>query len=113
MILLKRILLIFFILFIFTKSYSKEVLEVCATYENSGKTYSVEAVILKGSELNTETQSFDYNGLSTYAVIFWSNEQVTIIEFDLFLSLNGYVDTRGKDQKGRSWGIRKKNGICF
>lgn len=87
---------------------------VCAKYRaNYGwsKGYQVEATILSGSELNSATQSFDYNSISTYVVIFWDQDQVTIIEMSFpYLSV---VGTSGEDRQGKEWEVSKGSGICF
>ena len=104
----------FFILFLYvSNAYAKEILEVCATYENTGKSYAVEAIILEGSELNSETNSFNYNSFSTYAVIFWSNEQASVIELDNFFGSIGIFGTNGNDQRGYPWKIVEGHTFCF
>jgi len=86
---------------------------VCARYQTEygwSNGYKVEATILKGSELNRATRSYDYSSYSIYVVIFWSQNQASIIEMDLpYLSSFGQ---EGEDQQGRKWEIAKTN-LCF
>lgn len=86
---------------------------VCAKYEKQygwSQGYSVEARILKGSELNRATTSYDYNALSTYVVIFWDQNEASVIEMS-FPTLST-VGTRGTDQRGRDWQIAKTS-FCY
>lgn len=110
-----RTLILFVLLgFISGAATAGEKAVVCAKYQaNYGwsKGYQVEATILSGYELNSATQSLDYNSISTYVVIFWSQEQVTIIEMSFpYLSV---VGTTGEDQRGIEWEISKGSGVCF
>ena len=94
-------------------SFASEEVTVCAKYQTeSGWSdgYKVNAYVLKGSELNSATNSFDYTSFSTYTVIFWSDDQATIIEMDSpYLS---YVGTEGTDQIGRIWKVAKTS-VCY
>jgi hypothetical protein len=104
----------FLLIFLFPlNAYAKEVIDVCATYENTGKSYAVEAQIYKGPELNRATSSFDYNTFSTYAVIFWSSDQVSVIELDYYFGFIGFSPIKGTDQRGYPWEIEKGNLVCF
>lgn len=86
---------------------------VCAKYEAGygwSKGYQVEATITNGSELNQATGSFRYKALSTYVVIFWEKDQVSIIEMSWpYLSPVGQP---GVDQRGTPWKIAQTS-ICF
>lgn len=64
-------LFIAFLLSLSSHSFAYEVLDVCATYKNTGKKYKVEVNVFSGSELNSKTRSFNYTPYSKYAVIFW------------------------------------------
>ena len=86
---------------------------VCAKYAaNYGwsEGYAIEATIASGSELNQATGSFTYDGLSTYVVIFWRQDQATIIKMSFpYLSAIG-MD--GEDQEGRKWQVAKTS-VCI
>lgn len=86
---------------------------ICAKYETQqgwSQGYKVEATILKGTELNQATKTFDYSAFSTYVVIFWDKDEASIIELDFpYLSAIGQ---NGKDQQGRRWEV-SKGGLCI
>jgi hypothetical protein len=90
-----------------------ERVDVCAKYETNGgwsSGYKVSANVMKGTELNAATRSFNYNSFSTYIVIFWAKEEASVIEMDWpYLSAIGQG---GKDQQGRKWEIAK-TAVCF
>lgn len=86
---------------------------VCAKYRTNygwSKGYKVEATITKGSQLNQVTSSFNYNVLSTYVMIFWDEDEASVIEMDF--PILTVVGQSGEDQQGRQWEIAKTN-ICF
>lgn len=83
--------------------------QVCAK-QGSGRSYKVGATVLKGQELNTATRTFNYTPYSTYVVIFWAENQASVIELD-FPNLNA-IGTSGKDQDGRKWDV-STSSICF
>lgn len=88
---------------------------LCVKYEtNQGwsQNYHVQVRTLKGDELNNATNSYNYNSFSHYAVIFWDDDQASIIELRYFTGSYGPVATRGKDQRGVEWQLSKKS-ICF
>lgn len=86
---------------------------VCAHYQTDdgwSEGYKVEATIAKGTDLNQATSSYNYNGWSQYVVIFWGQDQATVIELDdPYLSS---LDSDGKDQQGRRWRVAKTS-FCF
>src|SRR5688572_24992170 len=89
-------------------SLAREKVTVCAKYERSdgwSDGYKVEATIAKGSELNQATKSFDYDVLSTYVVIFWDKDEVSVIRMDF--PYLGPIGQSGTDQAGRKWEIAK------
>lgn len=89
-----------------------ERLDVCATYKSTRKAYKVEATIIRGSELNEKTRTFDYSPFSTYAVIFWADGQASIIEFDYYFGSVTVFGLDGKDQGGGKWEI-STNTLCW
>lgn len=86
---------------------------VCAKYRTDygwSKGYKVDATILNGSELNSETKTFNYNNLSTYVVIFWEKDRASIIKMGFpYLTIIGQ---EGEDQQGKKWEIAKTS-ICI
>jgi hypothetical protein len=96
-----------------TSATASERAQVCARYQTEAgwsDSYKVEATITKGSDLNRATSSFDYNAFATYVVIFWSRDEVSVIEMDW--PYVTYMDSDGKDQRGRKWQVRK-GSICL
>ena len=110
---MKKLTVIIFLIFLSFNAFAYEVLDICATYRNSGKKYKVEGNIYKGSELNKRTNSYKYNGYSTYVVIFWSNEQASVIELDYYYGSLGYIGVNGKDQQGYPWEIKEGHNYCW
>ncbi|WP_147336848.1 hypothetical protein [Pseudomonas abyssi] len=91
---------------------------VCLKYKKEygwSPSYSVEAKIMSGSDLSSATGNYTrFRAFSTYAVVFWSNDQATILE--LPSSALGSVpafSTSVRDQEGREWKINQSNGFCF
>lgn len=86
------------------------------------KWYSVEPIFLTGFELNKATKTFNYNSTSNYCVIFWANNEATIIkiktlllcgiELDCNCLANTILDLEGLDQEGDEWKICL-NDFCF
>jgi hypothetical protein len=81
-------------------------IDVCATYMNSGKSYHVQAISTTGSELNSATHTFDYQSWSKYVVIFWAENQATVIEMGYgYYGIPGIYGSDGTDQENRPWSI--------
>ena len=103
---LKTVVLFGTVIFLTVGAEAKEVINVCATYKNSGKSYSVEAHVYDGSEFSRVINSinpFDYLG-STFAVIFWSNEKATVLEIESqFVIVGVLAPVEGNDQRGYPW----------
>lgn len=83
-------------------------------YQNTGKKYEVTCLYISGSELNTATRSYKFSSFGLYAVIFWSEDQATIIKTSGFNSCGneaskGCADSlfrlKGTDQEDRDWEI--------
>ena len=76
--------------------------------------YEVDMHFSTGFELNKATKSYNYDAYKKYAVVFWGENQATVIEIST-ASLCGQTFTRsclaafgnmkGLDQQGRSWEI--------
>ena len=104
---------LFSALLISTSAFAYEVVDVCATYSNTGKSYKVQGQIYKGTELNQSTSSFDYSPFSTYVVIFWSQGQASIIELGFFLGGLSPFGSSGTDQRGYEWKIKEGHTYCW
>lgn len=87
-------------------------MEVCATYVNTGKKYSVKANVLMGSELNRITKSIRFSSFDKYVVLFWNPGEATIIELGFSPGGIGIFDTDGKDQRGYPWRVSKGSIFC-
>jgi YD repeat-containing protein len=87
------------------RTIAEERVDICAQYSATGASYHVNAVSTTGSELNQATHTFNYNGLSRYIVIFWAQNQATVIEMSTPFFGPSYIQSIGTDQEGRSWGI--------
>jgi uncharacterized protein YigE (DUF2233 family) len=83
----------------------KEQIDICAEYTATGKTFHVTAISTNGSELNEETDTLNYNSLSHYIVIFWAQDQASVIEMNGPYFGPAYAPSGGTDQEGRSWEI--------
>lgn len=109
---MKYILLALVILAI-PNAYAGDRQNVCAKYRTKygwSDGYKVQGNVMKGGELNTAIRSFDYNSFSTYVVIFWSEEEVSVIELEMpYLSAFGQD---GEDQQGKKWNI-STSSICL
>jgi hypothetical protein len=88
---------------------------VCVKYKTTkgwSKGYSVNAYIIKGSELNEKTGTYQYNYFSTYVVIFWAKGQASILELDSYFGSISYFGHYATDQRGRQWQISKTT-YCY
>lgn len=92
---------------------AEEQATVCAKYQAGygwSEGYAMEATIMKGTELNIATSSFDYTAYSTYVVLFWGPGQASVIEMDMpYITTYG---TEGTAQNGQIWRIAKTT-YCY
>ena len=93
--------------------FSSEDVLVCAKFRENyrwSKGYELNATITKGDVLNRSYKTHDYNGYSSYALIFLGDDDPYIIELSSpYLLGDGSI---GEDQNGRRWKITKTR-ICF
>lgn len=88
-------------------------IDACLTYVNSGKHYHVQAISTDGSELNSATNSFsNYSMFSKYVVVFWGQNQVTVIKMQGFYLEPSFIPSQGIDQEGRLWTVQTNFMIC-
>lgn len=84
--------------------------------------YTVEVTFMSGSELNKVTRTFNYDSFSTYGVIFWDDDEVSVIKISTYTGCgtevtqkcitNSVGNLEGKDQGERKWEICP-NRYCF
>lgn len=89
---------------------------------NWSKKYTVDITFMTGTEMNQATGSLTYESYYNYAVIFWDNDQTTIIKINFLTcaytnfdcSCLNYVSTdlRGNDKRGIEWNICL-SGNCY
>lgn len=84
---------------------ASEQVDICAVYSNTGSLYHVTATAISGSELNQATNTFNYNVFGHYIVIFWAQDQATVIEMSGISGTPSFIQESGTDQQGRSWEI--------
>ena len=80
--------------------------------------YKVQCNYITGAELNNATSTFGYQAFSTYAVIFWDQNQASVLRLNgIFIcgteASNGcaisYIPIIGIDQQGRTWKVCGQN----
>jgi hypothetical protein len=86
------------------------------------KKYEVEATFMTGYELNQATGTFDYDSYSVYSIIFWGEDQASVIKIKSYLLCgtevtcncidNSLYDLQGYDQDGDKWNICLSD-ICY
>lgn len=77
--------------------------------------YQVECIYLTGAELNSATATFNYQAFDTYAVVFWKQNEASVIRlkgyFVCGMEATGqcasmsYMPVKGTDQQGRTWKV--------
>ena len=106
-------------------SYGKYVQTCQAKYKTEygwSKKYTVDVTFMTGSELNMATRTFKYNSFSVYGIIFWDDDEATVIKLKNFTTCGTEVDKtcitsvfgdlKGSDQDGDEWNICKDD-FCF
>ena len=122
-----------FLLFAFTQICNAKYVQTCKVkYRNQGSSsevYEIEVTFMKGSELNDATSSYSYTSYASYAIIFWSEDQVSTIKLDSdkcggiynssecdYNDFHGLMDTgyiKGTDSDGRNWKICYDNDCIY
>ena len=85
--------------------------KVCArqdTINGWSRTHTVDALILRGSELNHAKKALIFTPASLYVVLLWDKERTTAIELDVprFSDLG----QAGRDERGNRWEVKKGEG---
>jgi hypothetical protein len=81
---------------------------VCARYMSThgwSQRYKMNAVLIKGVELNQITRSHKYHSVSIYAVVYWNEEEANFVE--LSLPFQSPIGQAGVDERGVRWEIAK------
>lgn len=89
--------------------------EVCAKYQTrSGwsQGYIVTATVIDGSDLNTETGSYNYDPSATYAVIFWDQGEASVLKLQSYSEGITAYGTSATDRQGRSWQV-SESSVCY
>jgi hypothetical protein len=76
----------------------------CVKYLATDKSYNVEVQIVDGEDLWPKYSWA--NVLTKYAIVFWSQEEATVIDIGVF-GLNMDTGVQGKDLQGREWKVAK------
>lgn len=126
---MKNLLLILLILFSTQIVSAQCTRDAEIKYKRADKTwskrYNVDVTFMGGTDLNEATETSNYYIYGVYAIIFWDDDQVTIIDVanDNLLScpassidcdcINSMsFDYNGKDQNGTYWEICIKD-YCY
>ena len=90
--------------------------EACAKYETQdgwSHGYQVEARVGYGSDLNEATGTLNYQAFATYVVIFWAQNQASVIKLNFGFGMLSYIESEGIDQEGRHWKVSESAGYCM
>jgi hypothetical protein len=79
---------------------ANEQVDICAQYNATQRSYHVTANWVRGDELNAATHSLDYNPLSQYIVIFWAQNQASVIEMDPLFLARLYMELGAQIRRG-------------
>ena len=93
-------------------SIAQEAMQLCLRYNATGQKYLVNAALWRGGDLNRSVGISRYNSQAIYAVVFWAQDQATIIQ----LSYNVRPSTTGiggTDQTGASWHVSQATSSCL
>lgn len=94
--------------FVFASSASRAdttiISDGCVKYLATGKVYNVKVRIIDGEDL--WPKYIWANVLDKYAIVFWSQDEATIINLGVFGLLSD-TGSNGKDLQGREWKVAK------
>jgi len=81
-------------------------------YGSYSTSYHVNALVTNGQDLAAKTNDYsDYVMYATYVVIFWSQNQASVIKMQ-YPTLGPFPQD-GVDQEGRTWQINQFSGYCI
>lgn len=92
--------------------------DVCVKYQKDygwSKGYAVEGTVISGSDLNAKIGSISrFKAFSTYVVIFWAEDQATILELPpLAMGSVPIFESEVPDQQERRWKIKQGHAFCI
>jgi hypothetical protein len=70
-----------------SNAYASNNAYICGVYQDTRHAYHFKAISITGMELNSATNSMNYNYISHYIVIFWAPDEGSAIEMQ-GISLN-------------------------
>jgi hypothetical protein len=76
----------------------------CVKYLATGKVYKVTVQIVDGEDLWPQYSWADV--LTKYAIVFWNNDEATVIDLGVF-GLLMETGTIGSDRQGKKWEVAK------
>ena len=85
--------------------------KVCArqdTINGWSRTHTVDALILRGLELNHAKKALIFTPASLYVVLLWDKERTTAIELDVPRFSD--MGQSGRDERGVRWEVKKGEG---
>jgi hypothetical protein len=113
------------IIFSIGQSYAKYVQTCDVKYKRDygwSDYYTVDVTFMSGSELNSATNSYNYRRYKTYAIIFWGDDQASVIQLSSYTGCGSEVsqscitnkvsNLEGEDQKGVGWEICTRS-YCY
>lgn len=118
-IIMKKLVLIITLSLFATYANAYEVKKICAKYRTNyswSQPYQVKAQIYSGQELNQATGNplGNYDMFSHYAVIWWSQNQASLIQInDIYVAGGMLFNGNGIDQQGRQWELSDSMGMCI
>jgi hypothetical protein len=115
---MNKILTLLILIFASLGAHAAEKQEACIKFQKEfgwSKGYSVIATVISGSDLNSAVGSFSkYNSFSTYAVVFWDENQASIFELpSLSMGSLPIFEQEVEDQEGRMWMIKAGHDFCY
>ncbi|EPX4135688.1 hypothetical protein ACW0FU_004224 [Vibrio vulnificus] len=114
---MKSLILLIALFLISPLSFAAEKHDACVKYRKEygwSKGYSVVATVISGSELNSAVGSLSrFESFSTYAVVFWDNDQASIFKLPLSFGKLPMIEQEVEDQDGKKWKIKDNHGLCY
>lgn len=123
---MKKIMAVFLAFLVMNFTAMAKYTQTCKVkYKNNynwSEYYTVDVVFMSGSELNRATSTFDYETFSVYAIVFWDDDEASVIKISSFTACglevkqncisNLIYNLEGEDQQGRAWEVCTRN-LCY
>ena len=90
---------------------AQQKMQMCLRYENTGQKYLVNGSLWYGSDLTRATGTV-YLQTHLYAVVFWDQNQASVIQLDYNVRPNTYGHG-GTDQQGHRWNVAQATTTCL